>query len=606
MRKTDISGRGGMPVILLMGLPETGKSAMLDRMAKGVHRPPSPVIRLQSDLSPPADLSKLVQTFAHRLIVDDKVKMPRTIFTLVVLGMDPNLPDIQLADELERTLDPRKDQAPDNLAQLGELAGLLPNVGPWLRMLIIGAGLVGRRVNAGERLYHDARAWLDKRVDGNIFGLTRDYHRGHAHEKAIARRMLVEAFLEDLAQAWAGRTYPRNCLLLLDGADHPVKSSFLQAIVDARTWRARESLDADPLLVVAASRTWHKGITGWTCPGTRGERRPPALGTAAYCDWLERRGPAEPSYWYPVLMPEAEPAETTYGPAIATLTGGYAGAVRELTALLGGARDDDDFRAILHRARTLDRLPHLPSHRDQLTAWSAARCVDDAENALPDGTNQASRLRHDLAAGLWLTSLGGEANRRGIPASRDGKEVVVLHPWLRRLLLHRLAGDPQRWDQAHEAMESYYRRPEVADEVSAMYHRLARVTDKDDSHLDEVVSFLAEKMTELDVRDQEDTRLAEWVRIYEQVTTAPNRLPLDRPLDALYDALVAKRSGAGPSDRACVIRTLVVDRWFHLDPLLDPRGRRRSNIRLQLPMLQTSTGAAFFGREAERYDDRGR
>ncbi|MGW0194686.1 hypothetical protein [Nonomuraea sp. NPDC003201] len=608
LQKTHPPGQHELPVIFLLGLAGTGKSATLTQISHSVRNPPSPAVNLALHPAHGSTVADVIQRIAYDLAALDKVKLPRTIFTLVVLGLDPKLPRSQLEDQLQLRLQRKARIDPNDAAQWRDIASLLPNIGIWLKFLVYVAELLGRHLDAADRVHRVARAWLSERLGGDVLNLVQEQKIGGERAEG-ARGILVEAFLEDLAQAWAKPRHARNCLLLLDDADSPAGCAFLQALVAARARRSRAGASADPLVVVAASRTWPKGMTGWACPGTPEARRPPRLAAATYEDWVERRGDAEQRWWYPVLMPGLPTGGTAavHERAVHELTGGYPYAARELGDLLGKAADDDEFRAILHEKDALRRLmpDHLP-RRDLLMAWSAARNVDDAENALLDGASTASHLRRELAERLWLTTRSAAENRGGgwERSSSGGEEITVLHPWLRRLLLHHLAAEPERWDQVHETMESFYRRQEVADDASAAYHTLARVTGGDDPRLETVVAFLNERFGQLDVIGRRGSRLPEWVQLYEQVTAAPNRLPLDRPLAALYDSLAVSSADTERRDRTSMIRKLVVARWFWLDPVLDPPGRRATEIAHEFRQLAglTTTGGSILNREAERYE----
>ncbi|MFC4117433.1 ATP-binding protein [Nonomuraea zeae] len=607
LHKNHPPGAYELPVILLLGLPGTGKSATLAQIAGSIGKPHSPVVSLALHSEPHLAVADVVQRLAYHLEKLNGVKMPRTVFTLVVLGLNAELEDTRLAAQLEEQLRRKPRITREDLKPWEDLAGLLPDIGIYLKVAIGLAELFGRRFDAVGHVHGTARSWLAGRVGGNILDLARDQHLRGGDRPAFAQGILLEAFLEDLAQAWMRRRYPRNLLLTLDDAETPVVTDFLQALVAARARRAQDSAPADPLVLVAASKTWPKGVTGWTRPGTPGPVRPPLLAESSYDDWMARRGQGEQGWWYPVLLPPLPDgrARAPYASAVHDLTRGYQRATRELTELLRSAGDDHTFRGILHSDKTLHRLlpDHLPQ-RERLVAWSAVRNVDDAENTSFEGTGSASHLRQELADQLWLTTQSEEANRSGEWAAPGGAEVTVLHPWLRRLLLHRLAAREAHWDQVHEALERFYGGHDGA----VMYHKLARVTAGDDPELAAVVAFLSERIGPLDTQGRRGSRLQEWIHLYEQVSSAPNRLPLDVDGDVLYDSLAVDPAQTERRERTAVIRELVVARWFWLDPLLDPSGRRTDDIAREFRHLAgfTKTGRAIFTREAERYEQRPR
>jgi hypothetical protein len=607
LHKNHPPGTYELPVILLLGLPGTGKSSTLAQIAGSIGKPRSPVVSLALHPEPHVSVTDVVQRLAYNLEKLNGVKMPRTVFTLVVLGLNAELDDAKLEKQLEEQLHGKPRITREDLEPWKDLASLLPDFGIYLKILISLAELFGRHYDAIGRVHGTARSWLAGRVRGNILDLARDHHKRGADRVEFAQGILLEAFLEDLAQGWAKRRYPRNLLLTLDDAETPVGGAFLHALVAARTRRAQDSAVTDPLVVVAASKTWPKGVTGWTRPGTPGTGRPPLLAESSYDGWLARRGQGEQAWWYPVLLPPLPDgrAGAPYASAIHDLTGGYQYATRELTELLRSAGDDHKFRGILHSDHTLHRLlpDHLPQ-RDRLVAWSAVRNVDDAENTAFEGTGSASHLRQDLADQLWLSTQSEEANRSGERTASGGAEITVLHPWLRRLLLHRLSVKETHWNQVHEAMERFYGNHDGA----AMYHKLARVTAGDDPELEAVVAFLSERFGPLDAYGRRGSRLQDWIHLYEQVSSAPNRLPLDVDVEQLYDSLAVDPAQTERRERTSVIRELVVARWFWLDPLLDPSGRRTDDIAREFRQLAgfTKTGRAILTREAERYEQRPR
>ncbi|MEV0383260.1 hypothetical protein [Nonomuraea sp. NPDC050643] len=610
LRLTHPPGRHELPVILLLGPPGTGKTAALGRIAAGVIEPPSPLVHLEFHPAAEGSVLARVQRLAHDLVVLRKVKLPRTVFTLLVLKLDPDLSDLEMEEQLQSILRGNRSDPPIDVGALGDMLSCIPTVGPFLKSAAATVQFVTRLRTAPDFLHDTARSWLTESVPGgNVVDLARDLSRRGRDRTDFVSGVLCDALLEDLAQAWSRHRYPRNCLLLLDDADTPAGDAFLRALIAARTRRT----EPDPLVVVVASKVWPRALSHWTRPGILmpDANHPPTAGQARHADWLDRRGKGEHRWWYPVLLPAlpADPLWGSYVTAVHELSRGYPAATRVLIELTEGVGDDDEFRRVLHEDDTLNRLlPERLPHRELLIAWSAVRNVDDAVDAPFSG--QAPLLRDELADTLWLTDQGIEENETGVrpPPGTGGPRVTVLHGWLRRLLLHRLAADPSRWDAVHAAMEWFYLERGQADHVAAMYHRLACVTgeEPDDERLSEVVEFLAERFESLDRHDGENSRLRDWIKLYEQVTTAPNRLPLDRSLDLLYDSLATHSSDPERRARKSVIRALVVARWFWLDPLLDPAGRCTEELARQFRELATRcrTGRSTLLREADRYERR--
>ncbi|NRQ39979.1 hypothetical protein HII36_50365 [Nonomuraea sp. NN258] len=596
-----------LPVVLLLGPEGTDKSEYLRLVWESVVDPESPRVRMDFRLTGQSSLPvvKTVERIAHDLMESSTVKLPRVVFCLHVLELKPaGRTDAELAEELDDLVSGKRKAASDSLHTLRELLGGVPEIGPWLAgaVAVTQAALAGGRYVS--RLLNDkGRSWLQAEISThNVVDLARRRDGQIGAQAESAALILCKALLADLTEAWSRRTrYPRCCLLLLEGAETDAGRAFLKALVPAK--------GADPLLVVAASRMWLPVGASWARPGTvaADDLQVPRLDQASHADWRGRGGRREHRWWYPVLMPPATPGEPPAGPpAIYRLTGGHPAATRRLLELLGPAARDDDLRSMIHQADVL-RWPglHLP-HLDQLCGWAAAAHLDDAENALLDLSGGAPNLRDALGDRLWLTTRPARQDMRGRWPPQDGEQVTVLHPWLRRLLLHRLAHaeNGTRWDVVHKRLEEFCLE-RYADESAALHHRLARVTPGDPAgHLLHVARGLDRQFGLLDQVKDGTSRLAEWIGRYDHVTTAPNALPLDRSADDLYDSLMATGPPPPGDERILLIKALIVNRWFWLDPLLDPSGRRASQIAHWLRELALLSGSSpsILLREAERYE----
>lgn len=582
-----------LPIVVLLGPPGSGKGALASDVRDSVAvEPASPGVRVslrdQDDEHLP--VSRIVARVAHGLMRSSRVKLPRVVFTLHVLALRPGeRPDHEVEEELDRLVDGKAPDPPEFLDPLRELLGLVPQVGSLLAVgvSLLRLTLVLERM-AVRQLNRKGRTWLTAQLpEGNLVTLARQHQRGGADLAGTPAMVLCQALLADLREEYAkpGR-HPRNCLLVLEGAETVGGRAFLKALKSAK--------GDDPLVVVATAHSWVPVGSAWARPGlsTAGRSQPPTLPEAGHSGWLAHRAEGEDRWWYPVLMPPLPTLESgrRYADAIDRLTGGHRQTALELLDWAGSAPDDDAFRSILHQKEAL-RWPgwlHLPD-RNQLSSWAAARHVEDAENAFSARPN----LRDRLADALWLT--------------HDGELGTVIHPWLRRLLLHRFS--QEQWDRTHELLESFCRGREAEcrdreaecrdREADGFYHALARVQPGDvGGHLARVTAWLDGRFDELDARGA----LPEWIAQFNLVTTAPSRLPLERDLDDLYDALVTG-SAKGPDDWRARIRTLVVDRWFWNDPLLDPSGRRRADIAYGLRELRDRSKASksVLKREADRY-----
>ncbi|RSN12474.1 hypothetical protein DMB42_09625 [Nonomuraea sp. WAC 01424] len=598
-----------LPVIVLLGPDGTDKDVCLTRVWRSIARPESPRVRVDFRLPGLRDapVVKTVERIAHDLMESSSVRLPRVVFALHVLALDPrDRSDNELASELDDLVDGGDpERLSDALALLRDLLGRIPGAEPLAALTsLIEYAANGQRRRVVRLLNGKGRTWLTAQMaNGNVIDLARrrDGHGGDP--SGSAGSILCRALVADLTDSWSkSHRHARGCLLLLEGAETAGGRALLKALGPAK--------GEDPLLVVAESKQWLPMGGSWSRPGTAvpGAAGPPPLSEASYRDWRAGYAGREQPWWYPVLMPPLRADRSrAYAPAVQELTGGHPAVTRRLGRLAATAEDDDAFRAVLCREDVL-RWPdwlHL-AHLDELTDWAAARNLDDAESALLRRAGRAPDLRNELADLLWLTRRPEDLDPHGRYAGARGPQVAVIHPWLRRLLLHRL-DVTGRWDDIHRDLERFHHGPEGEEDARSLHHRLARAgRDDPEGHLAHVAGELHRLFDRLDVREDGRSRLPEWLACFNEVTAAPNRLPLVTPLDELYDSLVATAAPHGRGDWLVVIRALVVDRWFWLDPLLDPSGSRAEQIARGLRDLarRSATSPAILLREADRYEQR--
>lgn len=195
--------------------------------------------------------------------------------------------------------------------------------------------------------------------------------------------------------------------------------------------------------------------------------------------------------------------------------------------------------------------------RAVLVRWSAARDLSVCAQVFGTGTGDHGEPLPGLLRERWLL------------AAEDGR--LVLHPWLRRLLLWELAADEEMWRDSHARLAAHFRTgrerpseltPGTDMELEEMYHRLAL------GETEPVAALLARRFTE---RGSED-----FIRDLDLVTSAPNRLDKAVPPLRLLESLTTGSDTPAMSPEA-VIRRLVVARWIWSDPLSDP-GRRLNAV----------------------------
>ncbi|MER5321878.1 hypothetical protein [Streptosporangium roseum] len=268
----------------------------------------------------------------------------------------------------------------------------------------------------------------------------------------------------------------------------------------------------------------------------------------------------------------------------------------------------------LNRAHAQHPFRDFPHDLEDLVACSAATNLADADDA-------------GLLSRPWRSAVDELGDQMWLVTGPGQDRAPAIHPWLRRLLLRELERRHRRdgplWDIAHQRLEALYTSREdlPRDRLSmVMHHRLARVdlTATGRRHLQEVVALLDGRFNRID--------MAAWIRQYNWITSAPNRLPVTTSPDTLYGRLIQEPQDGrgdhpgqeppddprdrpapdrpGGAERLAVVRSVVVDRWFLSDPGVDPlRGRRRSVADgLRLLARYATSGRTILMNEAHRYD----
>jgi hypothetical protein len=431
-------------------------------------------------------------------------------------------------------------------------------------------------------------------------------HNGTEQEKRILDRVLFAAFLDDLRHDTTRWFAPGSYLLLLDNCHTDQGRLFLELLTGARRDAALAGAVCDPLTVVGSSNRW---LENWgSSAGDQWPWRLRGPDRASLDDWRERR-PAhdsDDSWWYPLRLRDltldevrtgielASPRHSGLAPFVYRLTRGLPVAVRQVMDVLDLAnaprRGSGEFDLWLRSlpGRRMRRAPH-----DTLADAALDHLLEDFPAAQRDALVRCAAAR-DLSTGSRILgavtpggaseSLFNEVRSRWLLETERAQPR--LHPWLRRLLLWRLAADPGEWDTVHELMGDHFEAEGLPDE--AMYHRLAA------HRVDEVVDHLTGRFRELSA--------VRWIRLLNAVTAAPSRLPADRPPLALLGDLAPEVPTHAITD-VSVIRGLVCARWLWSDPLGDPGLRLSSVIAAKYDRLSELRGSDIVALydEAERY-----
>ncbi|MFD7918703.1 hypothetical protein ACFV3R_05710 [Streptomyces sp. NPDC059740] len=455
--------------------------------------------------------------------------------------------------------------------------------------------------------------------------LNRWRHQGGEDDKDRLDRVLFSAFMEDLRRNVAVSFSPRSYLLLLHDVHTEYGRRFLDLLLQARhddTVVAGRT--ADPLTIVASSHRW---LPRWG-PAT-GEQWPWRLrlpDRASLADWRENRPSrdSDDTWWYPLRLRdlglgevrihieqqvrllserrargEADPVQAApqalapfvrLSPFVHRLTRGLPRAVHQVLGALqhSGAPPEPG----PDQERWLRTLPE----RTLRSGEGNTRLVDAALGELLDGFDARDRDRltecaaaEDLYVGTQVLSHGEglftELRARWLLQAPGGLRPS-LHPWLRRMLLWRLAQNPGDWGATHELLAEHY--AQGGDRVRESYHRLAG------NRIGEATAYL--------VRRAEQAGAEEWISEFDRITAAPNALrEPGSPLELL--ASLTPSAPGEAMDLPKVVRGLVVARWLWSDPLTDPVLRLSHVIAdgyIQLSRMWRSDTVALLN-ESERY-----
>ncbi|WP_262702328.1 MULTISPECIES: hypothetical protein [Streptomyces] len=615
------------PVIMLLGPRGSGASdahgALMEKFG-----PETPFAYVnvggEQALLPRYALALLARQLERKLPRYRRSHFPR--LTLGLLASDHQLRMTSLAEgrrNIRRELDAFQEQAEarygDYLAAFFEVAGGAvgaPDGASTAALALLRDALRRGRRRLPGRKFTSSAAWYgghpllrsrdpwEALVELNLWR-----HDGDEDDQERLDRVLFSALLEDMRDNVRHSFMPRSYLLMLDNSHTEYGRRFLDLLIRARHDDAvMAGADCDPLTVVASSNRW---LPRWG-PAT-GDQWPWRLrgpDRASLADWSEHRPgrDSDDTWWYPLRLrdlnldevririelelrhhPDLAPF-TRLAPFVHRLTAGLPRAVSLVLELLRHSSVPVEDGAEQDRwLRTLpDRTPREGEDTRTLAEAALDHLLRDFDPARRVALEECAAAR-DLSIGTRLLgsgdSLFGEVRGRWLLHS-PGTVTPALHPWLRRLLLWRLAGRPDDWDAVHELLAEHFRsegRP-----VQEMYHRLAA------ERIDEVTGYLVERFPAVPA--------AQWISEFNTITAAPNRLgQAGGPLELLAD--LAPDEPPEAVTTASVIRELITVRWVWSDPLADPGMRLNDMIAdgfNQLSRLRRNDIVALFN-EAERY-----
>lgn len=625
----------GLPVIVLLGRRGGGKTTLARWLGHvGGLRPNAFYDFEASPPRRPYDIAaRLAYKLSHRFPRQPRLLFPRLTLGLVVVDPALSLPptDHQAAiRQLRRALQPPREPSPA-AERFIDVVGLLQELNV---IQVPGMGLVSGLLRRPPRLplgvaKHAAFTWYEgphSALD-ELVALNQLSTSDTEEDRAAVDRRLCAAFLADLRAEYGGNRRDRACTVLLDNVDHQGGREFLDLLLNLR-----ETADPDPLLVVATA-TRAREMPGPYANGPTG-RRVHAPEQATYRDWLAgipRPDDGQPWRCYHIQLRDFTRVEAARVDQSAGAPVGITDLAYELscghpwsTQLLRGAAaraeseggPRDTAALILSRPHTAPRAPAAvplrkfaldyllkgltADQRAALTVGAAARHLEEADNAgLLDGfqTQTRNTLIAEMGSRMWLVPAvpedcgnhGGRSDGYLGPASAA---PLVLHPWLRLLLLEELADDPALWADSHRRLRTWYEGQNRR--VEALYHALALGAG------DEVV-------TGLDARLEAATDTESWLRDLYAVTAAPQRRPVDADRSAVerVDILAEEFAPhAFASRRSLAI--LVTALWLAKDPrnrLPTPSGSLNPTIAAMFQdlALHSSPRRAGLRQEAGRY-----
>lgn len=470
----------------------------------------------------------------------------------------------------------------------------------------------------------------------------------HLVPRTLCAALLAD-LRHDFNDSWRHMQRPRNCLLLLDDAGGATGDLFLELLVECRREAAAAGERPDPAVVVAVQRGRARPEAARLLdPADErlafGTRHPLAPGGDGHPVWWYpvALGDLSDEQVLALCTSSVLGRHKRDAAFLHELTGGHPEATDRLAHLLAAfgrtpPADPPAAPAGPHRSPTGPRTappgpyrtPDGPPGPFDPRRLLGARLIDDA-HPLPDGWPQPARadvtvedyllcrafadhlvtaddgtLRSadnpDLNAMAVLAATPGL--RRGacsaalhylgwsgveadtaqlalrdtmwLEENEDG-EAVRLHPLAALLLRRWLARSSGTWQAVHLGYAAHYsQRPQAP---LRHLHTLAQVEPGRREPLTTVAAYL----------DEEFGRgpAADWLRVLDQVTAAPNRLT------TRLDPRTFVTSLAGPAEdrnRRRAITRLTVARWLHADPCFDPAHQLAQTIAAEYEHLADIT-----------------
>jgi hypothetical protein len=613
------TGSGRQPVFVLEGGAATGKTALLDTLAKGcAGRVPCAYLDLDSveaelgNAAIPKLLAALAFQLARRCKLYGSLRFDRLVIGLLAMRLpldqvDPREARSQVTTmlknrrgvaTLKRVLGDTAQEAlhlvPGSFAPSSAIVTTIVDL--LFEGLASWAPTRRRVLGRFQDWYGDQDRDLGLDPIGELMSLSGSTGR---HNRSDSRddidELLWSAFLADLRDNFrTGKhadEWSLNCLLLLDNADTPVGQDFLRRLVQVHEYPLARGLDRqkeipDPVTVVATSRggllttlTRAERASVRTVTTVEDIRLLARQRTAVRTSWLRHPLPALTLDEVYEMVTRSAPEERNkwnLATMLHQLGAGHPGGTQMLLTAIAGQQsplaEPEDLLNFTQAGITLEDELY-----DRLLAGIPEGAIDTVI------TCSAGRNRTE---GLCLLNRGGvpdEAESALFPVGMWDLEPGVPTTLL-RMLTRRSRTHQSNWFAVHDKLRRAC--AEQGDLAGELHHALAN------GDVDGVVRSLTQRL--------DKDPLPDWLALLDAVITAPRKPREPSPIDAGNnkqddaDDNTDEANDGSDTEPQVFVHMLVTARWMAADPVW---GSHRSAVYWQIAVgyrrLSEHTGHQF-------------